>query len=236
MPEMAHAGEDHREARGVGGGDHLVVAHRAAGLDHRGRAGLGGRRSARRGTERTRRTRRPSRRSSALRRPSASAASAALHAAIRAAVDPAHLPGADADRGAVLGVDDGVRLDVLGHASRRTAGRRSRCSVGARWVTTRSRVARPRAPSRVCTRKPPATGRGRQPGAAGIGQRRRPASRRRFFFAREHRARLGVDLRRDHDLGEDLGDRLARSRRRAGGSARRCRRRPRAGRSASAAR
>ena len=30
-------------------------------------------------------------------------------------VDAAHLPGADADRRAVLGVDDGVRLDVLGH-------------------------------------------------------------------------------------------------------------------------
>ena len=30
------------------------------------------------------------------------------------AVDAAHLPGADADRGAVLGVDDGVRLHVLG--------------------------------------------------------------------------------------------------------------------------
>ena len=29
-------------------------------------------------------------------------------------VDAAHLPGADADRRAVLGVDDGVRLDVLG--------------------------------------------------------------------------------------------------------------------------
>ena len=31
-------------------------------------------------------------------------------------VDPAHLAGADADGGAVLGVDDGVRLDVLGDA------------------------------------------------------------------------------------------------------------------------
>ncbi len=29
-------------------------------------------------------------------------------------IDAAHLAGADADRGAVLGVDDGVRLDVLG--------------------------------------------------------------------------------------------------------------------------
>ena len=31
-------------------------------------------------------------------------------------IDAAHLAGADADRGAVLGIDDGVRLDVLGDA------------------------------------------------------------------------------------------------------------------------
>ena len=31
-------------------------------------------------------------------------------------IDPAHLAGADADGGAVLGIDDGVRLDVLGDA------------------------------------------------------------------------------------------------------------------------
>ena len=31
-------------------------------------------------------------------------------------IDPAHLAGADADGGAVAGVDDGVRLDVLGDA------------------------------------------------------------------------------------------------------------------------
>jgi len=30
-------------------------------------------------------------------------------------VDPAHLSGADADGGAVFGIHDGVRLDVLGH-------------------------------------------------------------------------------------------------------------------------
>ena len=34
-------------------------------------------------------------------------------------IDAAHLAGADADRGAVLGVDDGVRLDVLGDAERK---------------------------------------------------------------------------------------------------------------------
>src|SRR5689334_6635523 len=34
VPEVAHAGENHREAGLIGGGDDLVVAHRAAGLDH----------------------------------------------------------------------------------------------------------------------------------------------------------------------------------------------------------
>ena len=33
-------------------------------------------------------------------------------------IDPAHLAGADADGGAVLGIDDGVRFDVLGDAER----------------------------------------------------------------------------------------------------------------------
>ena len=53
---------------------------------------------------------------SGVSRPAAFAASAALIAAILAEFDAAHLAGADADRGAVLGVDDGVRLHVLGDA------------------------------------------------------------------------------------------------------------------------
>src|SRR3546814_5944356 len=40
VPEMADAGEDHGEAVLVGGGDYLVVADRAARLDHGGGAGL----------------------------------------------------------------------------------------------------------------------------------------------------------------------------------------------------
>ena len=40
MPEMPRAGEHHGDVVLVGGGDHLVVVHRAAGLDHRGGAGL----------------------------------------------------------------------------------------------------------------------------------------------------------------------------------------------------
>ena len=41
VAEMPHAGEHHRQARFVGGGDHLLVADRAARLDHRRRARLG---------------------------------------------------------------------------------------------------------------------------------------------------------------------------------------------------
>ncbi len=35
MPKMAHAGENHREVGVIGGGDHLIVANRAARLYNR---------------------------------------------------------------------------------------------------------------------------------------------------------------------------------------------------------
>src|SRR5882762_10922133 len=41
VAEVPHARENHGHAALVGGGDHLVVAHAAAGLDHRSCAGLG---------------------------------------------------------------------------------------------------------------------------------------------------------------------------------------------------
>ena len=40
VPEVAHAGEDHRHAGLVGGVDHRLVVHRAAGLDDRRGAGF----------------------------------------------------------------------------------------------------------------------------------------------------------------------------------------------------
>ena len=43
MPEMPAAGEHHRHAVFVGGGDDFRVANRPAGLDDRGRAGGGDR-------------------------------------------------------------------------------------------------------------------------------------------------------------------------------------------------
>ena len=41
MAEVAHSGEQHREPGFVGGGDDLLVADRAARLDHGGRARFG---------------------------------------------------------------------------------------------------------------------------------------------------------------------------------------------------
>src|SRR5436309_11159008 len=40
VPEMADAGEHHRDTCGVRGGDDLFVAHRPAGLDDRGNSRL----------------------------------------------------------------------------------------------------------------------------------------------------------------------------------------------------
>jgi hypothetical protein len=42
MPEVAHAGEDHRHAVLVAGRDRVLAAHRAAGLDDRRDAAAGG--------------------------------------------------------------------------------------------------------------------------------------------------------------------------------------------------
>src|SRR5690606_14336065 len=41
MPEVAHTGEHHCDSSLVGGGDHFVVTHGTARLDHGGDAGLG---------------------------------------------------------------------------------------------------------------------------------------------------------------------------------------------------
>ena len=123
VPEVADAGEDHRDAALVGRGDHFGVAHAAAGLDHGGGAvvgddvepvakreeSVGGDRRARerqagvlrldRGDARANR-----RGSSGPRRRRASCPS--------------------------LAVDDRVGLHELGDAPGEHAGRASRCGVG----------------------------------------------------------------------------------------------------------
>jgi hypothetical protein len=98
VPEMPLAGEDHRQPRGIGGGDHLVVAHRPAGLDH-AVAPASAASSARRQRERTRPRPRPTR-ASAVGQPQRLRHVLRLARGDAGRIDPAHLPGADAHRGA----------------------------------------------------------------------------------------------------------------------------------------
>ena len=147
--------------------------------------------------------------------PALSAASFAFHAAMRARFEAVHLARADAGGGAVLGIDDRVRLDVLGDGpgERQSA---SSCSVGWRLVTTfrSSRLighCRASGPA-----QPPAIDFSVRPGRAGSG-RSPVSSRRRFFFAANTARAVVVGVGRDDDFGEDPADRLARSGRRAGG-------------------
>jgi hypothetical protein len=152
----------------VGGGDHLVVAHRAARLDDRGRARIDrrlqavGEREERVGGDHRALGQR-------LGEPAASAASAALRAAMRELstrlIWPAPMPTvAPSTR-----IDDGVRLDVLGDPEGEHQVGNSRSSA-ARFVTTRGRRRPIRPLSRSCTSRPPATVRTVTPGGPGIGQ------------------------------------------------------------------
>src|SRR5438105_14176063 len=117
MPEMAHAGEHHGYAVVVGGLDYFFVADRAAGLDHRSDAGLDagqhavGEREERVGSD----DRALGQGFGELR---VSRGVLRLASGDARGINPAHLAGADADSGEILGIDDGVRLDVLGDAER----------------------------------------------------------------------------------------------------------------------
>ena len=139
-------------------------------------------------------------------------------------IDAAHLAGADADGGAVLGIDDGVRLDVLGDAPGEEevgdlgCGRRA---LGDDLAGRFARCGRCRGPAPASRRRPSAAS---MPARAGSG--RPPASsRRRFFLAARMATRVGVGVGRDDDLGEDLGDARAVCAVERAVAARRCRRR-----------
>jgi hypothetical protein len=105
---MAEAGEYHGQVLLVGGGDHFRIAHRAAGLDHRRGAGLGQHVEAVAEGEEGVRCRH--------RADHGEAVVLGLDRGDARRIDAAHLAGADADGHAVLAIDDGVRLDVLGDA------------------------------------------------------------------------------------------------------------------------
>src|SRR5690606_30989788 len=107
MTEVAHTGKHHRHAVLVGGGDHFLVADRAARLDHAGDA-VGG------GVVDT----------VAEREEGVGGHHGILHFQARmlgldgrdaCGIDAAHLAGTDANGLAVFRIDDGVRLDELGH-------------------------------------------------------------------------------------------------------------------------
>ena len=105
MAEVADAGEDHGEAEAVGGGDHVLVLHRAAGLDDGGGSGCGyGFKAVGEGEE------------GVGGGDAACERQDGFHGAEAGGVDAAHLARADAEGLAVAGVDDGVRFDVLAHA------------------------------------------------------------------------------------------------------------------------
>ncbi len=114
--------------------------------------------------------------------PAAFAASAALIAAMRAEIDPAHLAGADADRGAVSRIDDGVRLDVLGDAE----GQQQVGGLGRRRRALGHDLEFGRADSRRCRAIAPAGPRQSSSPSCRLrpDQRRPPVTSTRRFFLR----------------------------------------------------
>ena len=182
VPEVAHAGEDHRDAALVGGGDDLVVAHEPPGWMT---------------------ARMPS--SAAASRPSRNGKKASeaidaardfelrvgrLHRGDAGRDDAARLPGADADRAAVPREHDRVRLHVLAHAP----GEQQVRELGGGRCAARDGLSAPASTwpsSCVCTSRPPATDLSSSAGA-GCGRARRFPARGRSACRRErrgHRAR-----------------------------------------------
>ena len=143
-----------------------------------------------------------------LGQPAALAASSALMRGDAGEIDPAHLAGADAGGGAVLGIDDGVGLHMLGdgegeqHVGDLLLGR---LALGHDLQLACRRRGRCRA---ICTRKPPATERRSGPARAGSG--RPPVDQQAQVLLRADDLRgFGVGFGRDDHFGEDLGDLLA---------------------------
>ena len=113
MAEVAHAGHDHGDAGRVGGVDDVLILDRAAGLDDgggprldRGEHAVGEGEEGIRGDDRALGERAVETRGSGR--------VDRLAVGDAGGIEPAHLARADADGGAVLHIDDGVRLDVLG--------------------------------------------------------------------------------------------------------------------------
>src|SRR3990167_5555810 len=107
MSEVAHAAEHHGHATLVGGVDHFLVTHAAAGLDHAGRARVHHDVEAvAEGEEGVARHGRALQGQAGVLR---------LDAGNARRIEAAHLARAHAHGHAALAEDDGVALDVLGH-------------------------------------------------------------------------------------------------------------------------
>src|SRR5690349_17184252 len=106
VPEVAYAGEHHRDAALVGCGNDLVVAHTAAGLDHGARTRIYY--HVEPVTERKECIRRDD-------RPlQAQARILRLYRSDARGIDPAHLSCAHTQRRTVFAEDDGIRLHEFG--------------------------------------------------------------------------------------------------------------------------
>ena len=195
MSEMPAAGEHHREAVFVGGGDDFGVAHRAAGL-HDGRR-AGGRDASspsRNGKNASDATTEPRSRSPPF-------ITAAFTASTRLI-----WPGADRERRVRPGEDDGVRLHVRADAPGESQRPHS-SAVGARRVTTRgtSGPATPPAASIDAIprlHEPGAQNRPHVPRA--VEPSKAAVTTRRFALVAStaRTSSRSVDARRDHGLDE----------------------------------
>ena len=225
-------GDEHRGARRVDGGDDLGVAHRAAGLDERGHAGLEADVRRRPGTGRTRPRRRPA--PASARRPQiARAFSTAWRAASTRLVWPEPRPISRPSRTSTIAFEVDAADEPPGEVEVAPLARPS----GARRLTTCQLgriVGRScRAPS--TSTAPPAVRidaeRVRRGGRAAV---RAPAPGRRRAAGsaspRGSRGRSSSKPGRDDDLEERSASALGRRARRPAGSARRRRRTPRPGR------
>ena len=119
-------------SRFVGDCDHVRVAHRSAGLDDRGRAGFNRRNEA--VGEREEGVGGDDRASRARLGPTGDRRGfLGLARGEARGIDPRHLARADAHSRPVPGVDDGVRLHMLGDAPMRTSGRPFRLQSARVW-------------------------------------------------------------------------------------------------------
>jgi hypothetical protein len=203
MTEMAHAGKHHGDAGFIGGIDHVLVAHGSTRLTTAvAPASIADSSPSANGKKASEATTLPL--VSGAVQPQHFGRVDGLACSDPGGINPAHLPRADADGGAVERIDDGVRLDMLGHPEGKAISASSRAS-GARLVTTLKSSGSTMPLSRPCTSRPPATDLTVSPGWRGSA--RPPVTiNRRFFLADRISRRFLAGVRGNDDFGEHLDD------------------------------